>query len=57
MSKSRSSSSTGYEVVRADKTSLAVGTPALRTLDDVRLQVAYEVAIQTITRAKSFDGV
>ncbi|KAG6896026.1 hypothetical protein C0992_010775 [Termitomyces sp. T32_za158] len=59
MSNSRSSSiPRGHQVVRVDNTSLAVRTPSpLRTLDDVRLQVAYEVAIRSITRAKSLDGV
>ncbi|KAG6900193.1 hypothetical protein C0993_001709 [Termitomyces sp. T159_Od127] len=60
MSNSRSSSSiaTGRVVVPIDNASLVVRTPPPpRTLDDVRRQVAYELAIHTISRAKSLDGV
>lgn len=30
--------------------------PPLRTLDDVRMQVAQEIAVHTITKAKLQDG-
>ncbi|KAF8063968.1 Rhodanese-like domain-containing protein [Lyophyllum atratum] len=33
------------------------GQPALRTLDDVRLQVAHEVALRAITKSEILDGV
>ncbi|KAG6910447.1 hypothetical protein DXG01_010372 [Tephrocybe rancida] len=55
----RSSSSAGYEVARIDSDTQLVlrGQPPLRTLDDVRLQVAHEVAMRSITQAKITDGV
>ncbi|KAG6887625.1 hypothetical protein C0995_013955 [Termitomyces sp. Mi166 len=55
---SSSVSGAGFEVARIDDAPLLLRTPPpLRTLDDVRLQVAYEVAIRAITKAKSLDGV
>ncbi|KAG5353083.1 Adenylyltransferase and sulfurtransferase MOCS3 [Termitomyces sp. T112] len=55
---SSSTSSVDHDVVRADNAPLVLSLPPpLRTLDDVRLQVAYEVAVRAITQAKSSDGV
>ncbi|KAG6815587.1 hypothetical protein H0H87_000319 [Tephrocybe sp. NHM501043] len=51
-------SAAGYEVARVDDAPLVLkDTPPLRTLDDVRLQVAHEVAMRAITQSKSADGV
>ncbi|KNZ77975.1 Adenylyltransferase and sulfurtransferase MOCS3 [Termitomyces sp. J132] len=55
---SSSTSSVDHDVVRADNAPLVLSLPPpLRTLNDVRLQVAYEVAVRAITQAKSSDGV
>ncbi|KAF8883889.1 rhodanese domain-containing protein [Gymnopilus junonius] len=52
-----SRSTTGPASIINDTALVPRTTPALRTLDDVREQVAQEIAIHTITKAKLFDGV
>ncbi|PPQ71136.1 hypothetical protein CVT26_010830 [Gymnopilus dilepis] len=52
-----SKSTTGPASVVDDTALVPRQAPALRTLDDVREQVSQEIAIHTITKAKSFDGV
>ncbi|KAG6811719.1 hypothetical protein H0H92_006120 [Tricholoma furcatifolium] len=58
ISRSSTISDTGYQIARIENGPLVLrAPPSLRTLDDVRLQVAFEVAMRAITQAKTVDGV
>ncbi|KAG6826985.1 hypothetical protein H0H93_015944, partial [Arthromyces matolae] len=47
-----------YEIARVEDGPLVLrSSPPRRTLDDVRLQVAHEVAMRAIMQAKSLEGV
>jgi len=55
---SKSNVTTTPAYVTGDAAAAAVvGSPPLRTLDDVRDQISQEIAINSITKAEYIDGV
>ena len=55
-SSNKSNATTTPAYVTGDAAAALVGSPPLRTLDDVRDQISQEIAITSITKAEYIDG-